>query len=241
MIIQACLNGAREPDYHPRLPTASSTIARDGAACVAAGAAELHVHPRDAAGRETLGTEAFNDTIAALRHACPGTSLGVSTGEWIEGTVEQTIAAVEAWREIPDYASVNLSERGAPAVMAALWRRGIGVEAGLASVADAARLLGLGSPAHIVRVLIEIEEQGAAQAIAAADAIEAILSNGGFRRPRLLHGFEASVWPLVEHACRRRFSTRVGLEDGDKLPGGTTTPGHEALVRAAVERSRSFR
>ncbi|MDW9502966.1 3-keto-5-aminohexanoate cleavage protein, partial [Sinorhizobium meliloti] len=38
MIVQACLNGARPGDYHPRLPLTADAIALDGAACVSAGA-----------------------------------------------------------------------------------------------------------------------------------------------------------------------------------------------------------
>jgi uncharacterized protein (DUF849 family) len=43
MIVQACLNGLREPSFHPALPLTPDAMARDGAACVAAGAAELHL------------------------------------------------------------------------------------------------------------------------------------------------------------------------------------------------------
>lgn len=56
MIIQACLNGARRTDFHPRLPPAVEAIARDGASCLAAGATELHIHPRGSmVGRSPTG------------------------------------------------------------------------------------------------------------------------------------------------------------------------------------------
>jgi uncharacterized protein (DUF849 family) len=48
MIVQACMNGAR--DFHPALPLTVEATARDGASCVAAGAAELHLHPRGPTG-----------------------------------------------------------------------------------------------------------------------------------------------------------------------------------------------
>ena len=66
MIIQACLNGAR-----PALPLSAEALAED-AARVSAGAAELHVHPRDEAGRETLPPAVIDRAVLALRHACPG-------------------------------------------------------------------------------------------------------------------------------------------------------------------------
>ena len=135
MIVQACLNGARAANFHSALPLTVEAMARDGAACVAAGAAELHLHPRGPDGRESLAPAAMNATILALRGTCPGTHIGVSTGVWIEKDRDGALAAIDNWGELPDYASVNLSEPGAPAVMERLLRRGVGVEAGLASIA----------------------------------------------------------------------------------------------------------
>jgi len=232
MIVQACINAARALDYHPCLPTSLDEIARDSAACVAAGAAELHLHPRTEERRESL--DAVRATVRAVRKACPGTLMGVSTGAWIEDSAERTIAAIDAWSDLPDYASVNLSEADAPGIIELLHRRGVGIEAGLGSVLDAERLVSLGKPQKIFRVLIEVEEQEPGTARTVADDIAATLAGAGFQRPILLHGFDATVWPLVTFACQRRWSTRVGLEDGDRLPDGTIAPDNAALVAAAV-------
>ena len=113
-------------------------------------------------------------------------------------------------------------------------RRGIGVEAGLASAADAERLVRLGLAPLALRILIEIEEQALDAAMVATDAIVTVLKRGGVRKPVLLHGFDATVWPFVERAGRQGFSTRVGLEDGAALPDGTTAPSNAALVAAAA-------
>jgi uncharacterized protein (DUF849 family) len=234
MIVQACLNGARPVTYHPALPLNVATIAADAAACVAAGAAELHLHPRRSDGRESLALGVVDATISAVRETCPGTLVGVSTGAWIEGDADRTLACIEGWRELPDYASVNLSEPGAPAVIERLWRRGVAVEAGLASVADAERLVALGLGARALRVLVEVEEQGEAQALAVAGGIEAVLVRAGLRRPVLLHGLDTTVWRFVARAAERRFSTRVGLEDGCLLPDGAMAPDNAALVAAAI-------
>lgn len=237
MIVQACLNGARSRDFHRRLPLTPEDIARDAAACVAAGAAELHLHPRDADGRESLA--AVDAAVLAVRRACLGTLVGVSTGAWIEKDEDRTRDSIARWSELPDHASVNLSEPDAPAVMDLLRRRGIGIEAGLASVADAERFVRLPDHARVLRVLIEIEEQDPGVARRAADGIAAVLDRAGLRRPVLLHGFDATVWPLVELARRRRWSTRVGLEDGKHLPDGTVASDNAALVAAAVAIFRS--
>jgi uncharacterized protein (DUF849 family) len=238
MIIQACLNGARPRDYHPRLPVTIAALAEEAVDAVAAGAAELHLHVRGPDGAESLTPEAVDATVAALRTRLPGTLIGISTGAWIEQNDDRRLALIAGWRELPDHASVNLGEAGAPAVIERLRRRGVGVEAGLASAADAERLVRLGLGPLTLRLLIEIEEQALDKAMIAADAVLAVLARAGLRKPVLLHGFDATVWPFVARAARQGFSTRVGLEDGSALPDGTTAPSNAALVAAAAAMMR---
>ena len=232
MIVQACINGARRSDFHPKLPLTADAMASDAAACIGTGAAELHIHPRGSDGRESLS--AVDATILAVRHACPGTLVGVSTGAWIEKDEAKTRNAIAAWRVLPDYASVNLSENDAPAVIATLRQRGVGVEAGLATAADAERFVSLPDHGRVFRILIEIGEQDFGVAQKVADDIAAVLARADVRRPILLHGFDATVWPFVRLARQRRWSTRVGLEDCKHLPDGATAPDNVALVAAAV-------
>ena len=234
MIVQACLNGARPAGYHPRLPVKLAALAEDAAETVAAGANELHLHVRAPDGRESLAPEHVDATLAALRARVPGTLIGISTGAWIEPDDDRRLGLIANWRELPDHASVNLSETAAPAVIERLHRLGIGIEAGLASVADAERLVQLGLAPLALRVLIEIEEQVLEAAQAVAADIAAALTRAGVRKPVLLHGMDATVWPLVDEACRRGFSTRVGLEDGAWLPDGSIAASNAALVAAAI-------
>ncbi len=234
MIVQACLNGARPAGFHPALPLTAEELARDAAACVAVGAAELHMHPRGPDGRESLRPAVIDAAVLAVRRACPGTLIGVSTGNWIEGDGDRTLGCIGGWWELPDYASVNVSEPGAPGVMERLWRLGVGVEVGLASVADAERLVALGLGARALRMLIEIGEQDEAAALGVSDGILAVLAQAGVRRPVLLHGQDALVWRFVALAARGRFSTRVGLEDGCLMADGTVAVGNAALVAGAV-------
>ncbi|SFU20661.1 3-keto-5-aminohexanoate cleavage protein [Sedimentitalea nanhaiensis] len=232
MIVQACLNGARPIDYHPRLPLTIEAMATEARACILAGAGEIHVHPRGAQRKESLA--AVDDTIRALRAACPGSLIGVSTGAWIENDEKQTREQIAAWRELPDYASVNLSEPDADAVMELLLSVGVGIEAGLASVADADRFVRLASSRRALRILLEIEEQDLDEAFQVADGIVACLEKSGLRRPVLLHGFDATVWPFVDRAAMRGWSTRVGLEDGKCLPDGAVARDNAELVAAAI-------
>lgn len=232
MIIQACINGARPAGHHPQLPLTPEATLRDSRACIAAGAAELHLHPRDADGHESL--RAVDAAMAALRTACPGTLIGVSTGDWIEGDAAATRACIAAWENLPDYASVNLSEPDAPAVMALLTEKRVGIEAGLATVADAQRFLSLPDCHRVFRVLIEIEEQHQPTADLIADDIMQLLDAADLHRPRLLHGFDATAWHFVRRAQELRYSTRIGLEDVQMRPDGSICTGNAQLVADAV-------
>ncbi|MFA6157490.1 3-keto-5-aminohexanoate cleavage protein [Mesorhizobium sp.] len=232
MIVQACINGARPRDFHPWLPLDAQAMASGAAACVAAGAAELHIHPRGADGRESLS--AVDETMLAVRRTCPGTLIGVSTGAWIENDAERTREAIAGWREPPDYASVNLSEADAPAVMELLRLRTIGIEAGLAGVADAERFVALAGHRRVLRILIEIDIQDLPAALEEAQGVATVLERAEVRRPILLHGSDATVWPFVELAHRKRWSTRVGLEDGRTLADGTVAKDNAEIVAAAV-------
>jgi len=233
MIVQACLNGTRPNSYHPQLPVSSEAIALEGAACISAGAAELHMHPRGSDGRESL--LAVDETMRAMRNRCPGTLVGVSTGAWIESDESRTRGCISAWRELPDYASVNLSEGDAPAVIALLHRMGVGVEAGLATVMDAERFVTIPNCHRVFRILIEIEEQKLEKANEIADGIARVLERANVRRPILLHGFDMTVWHFVQRARQKRWSTRVGLEDGSHLASGETANGNADLVSDALK------
>jgi uncharacterized protein (DUF849 family) len=228
--IKACLNGAREPGEHPGLPLTPSQLAADGAAAVAAGAQALHIHPRDAAGRETLYVD---DTVRAVQAACPGVPVGVSTGAWIEPDVATRVVAVRAW-SAPAMASVNLSEAGHVEVMAALEQVGVGIEAGLWQVSDVAALRASGFADRLVRALIEPGDEDPAAALANAQAIDAALDDAGSVAPRVFHGFGAATWEVVRWAKARGQGWRIGLEDTLTLPDGTQAADNAALVRAAL-------
>jgi uncharacterized protein (DUF849 family) len=241
MIIQGCLNGARPPGYHPRLPATPAAIVADANAAVRAGAHELHIHIRRDDGKETLDPSVAGGIIREIRQGLPGTLIGVSTGAWIEKDDRLRLAMIDGWSELPDYASVNLSEEGAPAVFAALARRGVGVEAGLANLADVERFVSLGLAPKSFRILIEIAEQNLTMAHALTDRMLAALAKAEVRRPVLLHGLDATAWSFVERAALQRFSTRVGLEDDRSLPDETIAASNAQIVAAAVTIWRSTR
>jgi uncharacterized protein (DUF849 family) len=235
MIVQACLNGRHQRDWHPRVPTTPDAIVADAAEAVRAGANELHIHIRDGEGRETLRPDVVNETMAGLRKACPGTLVGISTGVWIERDDAQRRDYLNKLSVLPDYASVNVNEDDSAGVIALLAERGIGVELGLWVAGDARRALDLNLFARSFRILLEIMHQDDAAALAELAAIEAVLARAP-RKSILLHGDRAQVWPLADAAFARGYSTRVGLEDGKHLPDGALAESNAALVKAAIAR-----
>ncbi len=231
LLIQACLNGARPRSYHPALPLSADDIVRDARACVAAGAGALHLHPRDRMGRESLSADALDAVLAGLRRAVPRVPIGVSTGEWIEDDPARTLEAIAGWRLLPDFATVNLSEPSSPAIFEALRRRGVGIEAGLADESDAERLLSLNLAPQTLRILVEIDQTDPKEAEMTASAVLILTSRLG--RPRLLHGFDHSVWPLARRAIASRLSLRIGLEDGNLMPDGRIARDNAEMIAAA--------
>ena len=232
-MLQACLNGGRTRAEAPGVPLAPKELARDAVAAREAGAQELHVHPRNLAESETLAPAEVGAALKAIRAAVPGMPVGIGTGAWIAPGGTKRLAQMEAWEELPDYVSVNMNEADAPKVISLMHERGIGVEAGVWSVADAKRLCREVPKTSILRVLVEMPDaSGPIVRTEAARCIE-MLRSRGMQAPILLHGLEQSAWPCVIEAARLGLSTRIGFEDVLDLPGGTPAPSNAALVACA--------
>lgn len=240
MLLQACLNGSRRRDEHAALPTSPEELATAAWESVQVGASALHVHPRRADGAQSLNAESQAAAIAAIRQRCPGVPVGVSTAIWIEPDARRRLALVQTWTVQPDYASVNFDEPGAEELCAALLARGVGVEAGLASPADASRLLASGLAPRCLRLLIETPEDAPFEALATAQRIIETLDAGAPTVSRLLHGAEDATWPVLERALQLGYDTRIGFEDTLRLPDGQLADSNSALVGAAVTLARSL-
>jgi uncharacterized protein (DUF849 family) len=238
--LQAALNGDRTKATHPATPLSVEELAQDAAACVAAGARAIHLHPRDPEGRETLDAGIVDEVVTKVREAC-GVPVGVTTSAEIEPDPERRLGLVRAWRA-PDYASVNLSEAGATEIMEGLVEAGVGIEAGVWTVEDAERLGASGLSGRVTRVLVEPgelqlqdSEDKTADAVGLVEYIHQVLDRLDLKSPRLQHGDGEVTWVLLKDAVRRGLDTRIGLEDTLFGPDGERTAGNEALVRAARE------
>lgn len=231
MILQATLNGPRTKDDHPAVPITPAELRDEATACERAGARAFHIHPRDAEGRERLRAPVVDGAVAAVRN---GTRwpVGVTSGAWIERETRRRIRAVTTWSE-PDFASVNVGEHGSMDVIRALLGTAVGVEAGLATVEDAERLVHSDLAPRMLRVLIEPRGVTPEEALAVASAIHEVLDNARVDVPRLQHGEDAAAWPLLEDAVRRGVDTRIGFEDTLLLPDGSPASSNAELVAAA--------
>jgi uncharacterized protein (DUF849 family) len=226
-MVKACLNGARTRAEHEAVPQSPTELAADALAVRRAGAFAVHVHPRDAKGAQTLRVADCDAAVAAIRKAAPGLPVGLSTAEAIDPDPFARAAAVEAWRERPDFVSVNLSELGWMGIVRAAVHTGIAVEAGLATRADAEQLARSPFTHQILRALVEVDG-GAEDARAVAELIPEPI-------PQLWHGYGQRTWEVLRAAAAAGHDVRVGLEDVLTLPDGRLAADNAELVVAAAE------
>ncbi|MHC5262631.1 3-keto-5-aminohexanoate cleavage protein [Streptomyces sp. UC4497] len=233
-MLQACLNGARSRAECSHLPVTPDELAAAARGAVAAGAEDIHLHPKDRDGRDTLDAAVVAAAVGAVRAAVAGVPVGVTTGAWATADPRARAAQVRAWTVLPDHASVNWHEDGATDVAAALLERGVGIEAGIYSgTAAARRFLDWPQSHHVLRILAEITETAPQDAVhAAADLLDELEPAPA---PILLHGEDTAAWPVLHLAATRHLDTRIGLEDALHLPDGTPAPDNAALVHAARE------
>lgn len=235
MWLRACLNGPRSKENHPQVPITPSELAREGRCAIDAGAVALHIHPRAFNGKETLEPKMIAATLIALRKSCPDIPLEVSTAAWIEQDTTRRLAFVRHWDVLPDSAGVNFGEPGAVELATTLLARGVGVEAGIFHADDAQRLIAAGLAQQCNHIQIEpILTQNVTEALATAQAIEHILNEAGVTTPRLLHGKDATAWPMLAYAFSQGYATRIGLEDTLLLPNGAIAYDNTDLIRTAL-------
>ena len=248
MLIKAAINGGRSRTEHAGVPVTPDEQAAAVADCLKAGASAIHLHVRSTSSdasteskKESLYAEDVTRTLLAVRSASPDAKIGVSTGAWILPDPTARLQAVTAWEVLPDFASVNFSEDGATELARLLLSRGVDVEAGLCDAEAAEVFLKSGLAPRCIRVLLEPQEQEMKYALENVGAIEKALKPGLLKLPRplpfLLHGTEATAWPMMAEAISRGYDVRVGLEDTLILPDGRMAQDNVELVAEAVRRA----
>jgi uncharacterized protein (DUF849 family) len=229
-LLQAALNGDRE---HPAMPRTPEELAAQAREAVEAGARSLHLHPYDDHGRETLGAEPCAAALRAVRAACPGVPVSLSTSAAIEPDPRRRLALVAAWTELPDLATANQGEEGILELCELLAARGMGIEAGLLSLEDARAFVVSGIAPRCARALVEPLDPDPQAAVAHAEAIERALAEGGVRLQQVHHGDGIASWAVNRRAAARGHGIRTGLEDTPILPDGRVASGNGELVAAA--------
>lgn len=231
MILEAALNGDR---IHPALPRTPAELAAEGRAAVDAGAQVLHLHPYDDDGQQTLASGPCAAALRAVRAACPGTPVSLSTSAEIEPDPERRHALIAGWTELPELVTANQGEEGIVELCELLFTRGIGVEAGLLSLGDARAFVAAGIAPRCARVLIEPLDAAPQEATAHAAAMEDALAQANVRLEQVHHGDGIASWAVNRRAAERGHGIRTGLEDTPVLPDGRLAAGNGELVAAAA-------
>lgn len=231
-MLQACLNGAREPGSHHSLPITPQQLAADAASCAELGVTSVHLHPRDVVGLEVLAGPEVATAVAVVRAAVPQVEIGVTTAAWIVPDRVRRAELVRGWAGLaagrPDFASVNVHEDGWRDVAAALLHAGVGIELGVFHAAAARTLVDVGVPEGTVRVLAEVQP---GETPSHAELLLDLLAPLGV--PILLHGEDDSAWPVLDYASSLGLDTRIGLEDTLTARDGTRAVGNAQLVGLA--------
>ena len=232
--LQAALNGSRTAAEHPRIPRTPQELAREARTAVDAGAGLVHIHAYDADGAETLAAEPVAAALRAVRTACPGVPVSLTTSAAVEPDPRRRLELVAGWTELPDLVTANQGEEGIAELCEHLLGRGVGIEAGLLALADAHAFVRSGLAARATRVLIEPLDADPEAAAAHAAAMEEAVTGAGIALEQVHHGDGIASWAVNERALGRGHGIRTGLEDTTVLPDGSVAPGNAALVRTAA-------
>jgi len=231
VLIGAALNGERE---HPAVPRSPSQLAQAARSSVDAGARVLHLHPFGPDGQQTLDSASCAEAILAVREACRGIPLSLSTSAAIEPDPGRRLKLIEQWEIQPDLVTANQGEAGIEAVCELLVGRGVGIEAGLLCHTDAEAFANSTVPAIATRVLIEPLDEDPTVACEHAERMESILEEAGIDLPQMHHGDGVASWAVNERGLAQGHDIRTGIEDTGYLPDGSPAADNESLIRAAT-------
>jgi uncharacterized protein (DUF849 family) len=267
VLIKAAINGGRSKAEHPAVPVSPDEQAAAVLECLKTGADAVHLHVRATSssddqssssissghrlqlGKESLYAEDVATTLMAVQAICQKARIGslkarvgVSTGAWILPDPAARLQAVAEWKVWPGFASVNFSEEGAAELANLLLSQGVDIEAGLCDADAAQAFVKTGLAASCIRVLLEPQEQEMERALETVRAIEKILDSSAAKHqlsqlPLLLHGAEATAWPMMDEAIARGYDVRIGLEDTLVLPDGRLARDNAELVTEGMRRS----
>src|SRR6266568_3658567 len=233
-VLAVVLNGSRTAAEHPSIPRTPDELAAAARAAVDAGAQVVHLHAYDPCGVESLAGEPCGAALRAVRAACPGVPISLTTSAGVESDPRRRFELVAGWTELPDLVTANQGEVGIVSLCEHLIGRGEGVEAGLLELADAQTFVESGLADRCVRVLIEPLDANPRTAVAHAAAMEETLARAHIRLEQIHHGDGVASWAVSTRAVARGHGMRTGLEDTTVNADGRQAADNAELVRAAA-------
>ena len=216
------------------MPQTAEELAAEGRAAVEAGAQVLHLHPYDASGAETFAADVCAAALTGGARGVPGRA---DLTQYVVEDRGRPCPAPGADRDLDRAAralTANQGEAGNVELCEHLADRGVGIEAGLLSLADAHDFVLAGIANRCVRVLIEPLDADPGTAVDHAAAMEQAVVAAGIDLEQVHHGDGIATWAVMERGVTRGHGTRVGLEDTTVLPDGRSPAGNGELVRAAA-------
>jgi 3-keto-5-aminohexanoate cleavage enzyme len=259
-ILTAAIVGAETTRAHtPHLPLSADELADEAERCARAGAAIIHLHARDAAGRASQSGELFRAAIRAIRartHGLGGDLGGIiiqtSTGGAVGMSVAERAGPLECTgADAPEMASLNIGtinfgddvfmNKAADTVEMAKRIAAHGAvpeieiyDAGHIDIAlDLVKQELVRPPLHLQFVL------GVRGALSATPRnLEILIDRLDELPPGCswgVAGIGRHQLPMAELAVRWGGNARVGLEDNIYLDKGVLAEGSAPLVARAVE------
>lgn len=246
LIITVAPNGAyKQAADHPALPLTPASLAATAKQCCEAGAAMLHLHIRDAAGRHTLDVAGYREALRAVRAAVGDAMVLQVTSE--AAKVYQAPAQIVMVRELrPEAVSIGLreldqpeiGEAGLAAFFAWLAAERIMTQVILYDTADVLRWQALQKAGVIPDapwfLLFVLGRYSAGQVSSPHDLLPFVQTHTG-SEPWAVCAFGAA-----EHACMAAAMSlgghvRVGFENNLFLKDGSLAPDNTALVRQITD------
>lgn len=249
VVITVAPNGAYKlHQHHPGVPLTAAALARDAKACLDAGAAMMHLHVRDAAGRHSLDVERYREALAAVRQAVGDDLVLQVTSEaaGVYGPAEQ-VAAIRALR--PEAVSVALRELERPglepgamaAFFAWLAQQGVMTQVILYDAADLQRWHALRAcgavPAAPWFLLFVLGRYRESQLAEPRDLLPFLAAHQG-PEPWAVCAFGQPELACVTAAAALGGHVRVGFENNLQLADGARAPDNAALVAQAAAACR---
>src|SRR5207237_9886375 len=111
-LLEAALNGARTSEEHPAIPRTPDEIAAAGHLAVEAGAQVLHIHAYDPYGHETLAAPYCAAVLTAMRQACPGVSISLTTSSGMDHHQQRRPKLARAGAVVPEPGQLNVATQG---------------------------------------------------------------------------------------------------------------------------------